>query len=74
MPLQSYSGLERGRVMLLVFSLYEHQLNPPADHLTELNVCCEMLEGAGGNKILKMQKLWTTAGSCLQLQEQEPCM
>ena len=73
--LQSDSVPDRGRLELLLFSFYLHELSPPADHLTELHAYCEMLkeEGRGGLGILKIQKLWTTAGAGLQLQVQEPC-
>ena len=59
--LQSNSVPDRGRLELLLFSSYLHELSRPADHLTELHACCEMLkeEGRGAPSILKIQKLWT---------------
>lgn len=47
MHLQSDSVPDRGRLELLVFSFYLHELSPPADHLTELHACCELLKGQG---------------------------
>lgn len=72
--LQSDSVPERGRLELLLFSFYLHQLSSPADHLAKLDAYCEMLkgEGQGAPSILKIQKLWTTAETGLQLHVQEP--
>lgn len=55
--LQSDSVPERGRLELLLFSFYLHQLSSPADHLTELDAYCEMLkgEGQGAPSILKIR-------------------
>lgn len=56
--LQSDSVPGRGRLELLLFYFYLHEVSSPTDHLTELHACCEMLkEGSEGLSILKILKL-----------------
>lgn len=63
--LQSDSVPDRGRLELLLFSFYLHKLSPPADHLTELHACCEMLkeEGRGGTKHFKTTEVMDCCGN-----------
>lgn len=75
--LQSDSVPDRGRLELLLFSFCLHKLSSPADHLTELHACCEMLKGEGRwepSILNRTAELWTAVGDSLQLQEQEPAV